>query len=402
MSAEPSYRRILSEPAFLVILLLTLVGTLGTNVLSAALPGITEGLGVSDAQVGLVLSTFKFTAMVATVATSVLADLYGRRPVVLPSLFVFGVAGAAMFTADSFLALLALCGLLGVGFAGVMPISITLIGDVYTGATGSAAQGLRTAVGGIGVVAFPALTGFLASIVWNAPFLLFAGALPAVVAAYWFVPETTHSAGQNAEDGIGVRDTLRRYAMAIRAEVGQRDMGVLIGGGFLRDFVRLGVYAFVPLFAVRTLDASLFQAGAILSLRGVAAILVSPTLGLFVATFSRKRVLVGSFLLSGAGVALLPFAPDVIWLGAAFTVYAVGDAFSSPIVKDTVTDTASETHRAGIVGALNVLKNGGQAVAPAFFGVVLALTTFDAVFLLAALCAAGYAAVVVALIDPDI
>ena len=396
MSAQSSYARILSDPAFLVVLLLALVGTLGTNVLSAALPGIATNLNVSDARVGLVLSTFKFAAMVATVATSVLADLYGRRPVVLPSLIVFGIAGVAMFGVDSFPMLLGLCVLLGVGFAGVMPLSIALIGDVYSGEAGSTAQGIRTAVGGLGVIAFPALTGFLAGSAWNLPFLLFATALPVVLVAYRFVPEVA----DETERGAGIGSTLGRYAAAIRSAVTRTDMALLLGGGVLRDFVRLGVYTFVPLFAVRVLDASLFQAGAVLSLRGVAAVLVSPTLGLFVAAFSRKRVLVASFGVAAAGVALLPLAPTVLWLGAAFAVYSVGDAFCSPIVKDAVTDTAAGTHRAGVVGALNVLKNGGQAAAPAFFGGVLALSAFDAVFLLAAFLAAVYGVAAFALVDP--
>lgn len=37
---------------------ITIVRTMGTNVLSPALPGIASGLSVSDARVGFVITTF--------------------------------------------------------------------------------------------------------------------------------------------------------------------------------------------------------------------------------------------------------------------------------------------------------------------------------------------------------
>lgn len=398
MSEEPSYGRITSDPAFLAILAISVTGTLGTNVLAPALPGITSGLGVSDAQVGLVLTTFKLAAMVMIPVTSVLADLHGRRVVVLPSLVAFGSAGVAMTAADSFLGLLVLCVLLGAGFAGFMPLSIALVGDLYTGAAGSAAQGLRTAVNGVGGVVFPAVTGFLAGLAWNRPFLLFLLVFPVVAVAYRAVPDRA----SKPDRSTGIGRTLRSYAVAVRAELIQPDMAVLLGGGFLRDFVRLGVVAFVPLFAVRTLDASLFAAGAVLSLRGFASIVVSPTLGVLVATLSRKTVLVTSFGIAALGIVAIPFAPSVAWLGVAFAGYSIGDALASPIVKDTVTDTASSTHRAGVVGGLTVLKNGGQAIGPAAFGAVVAVSSLEVPFLFAAAVAAGYGAVVLATLDPSI
>ncbi len=398
MSGRPSYSKILSDPAFLAIALISFIGTMGTNVLSPALPGIAEGLAVSDARVGLVLTTFKLSAMLMIPITSVLADLYGRRPVVIPSLVVFGAGGFAMGTIDSFAALLVLCGVLGVGFAGFMPLSIALIGDLYTGATGSASQGIRVGINGVGSVVFPALTGLLAGIAWTRPFVLFLAVFPIVIVAHLYIPENA----REPETGRGIRRTLRSYWTAIRSEITQVDMGVLIGGGFLRDFVRLGVLTFVPLFAVRTLDASLFYAGAVLSIRGVVSIVVSPTVGVFVGWFSRKRVLVASFGIAAIGVAAIPFMPSVAWLGVAFGVYSVGDSCSSPVVKDSVTDTASETHRAGIVGALTVLKSGGQALAPVTFGAILALSTFDAVFLLAAAVAAAYGVIVAVTIRPGL
>jgi MFS family permease len=392
-------RALLTDRPFLAVVALTLAGTLGTSVLSAALPTVSVGLAVPESRVGLLLTAFKASATVAALATGALADLRGRRLVVLPSLVGFGFAGVAMAGADSFGALLGLALLLGVGFAGVMPLSITLLGDAYAGPTGSTAQGLRTAVGGIGVFAFPALAGLLAGVGWRYPFLLYAGALPAAAVAYAFVPRHTTRARGASES---VAATLRRYAGAMRAELARPSMRVLVGGGFLRDFVRLGVYTFTPLYAVGTLGATPFQAGLVLSIKGVVSVFASPALGALVAAASRKRVFVAAFVLSGVGAGLLALAPTVWWLGAAFAVYALGDAVASPVVKDGVSDTAVDARRAGTVGALNVLKNGGQAVAPAAFGAVLALSTYGTVFALAGVLAVGYGVLALVALAPDV
>ena len=398
MAARDTYATITRDPAFLAVLAISVTGTLGTNVLAAALPGITAGLEVADAQVGLVLSVYKLAAMVLIPVTTVGADLYGRRPVIMPSLVLFGAAGVAMGAVESFVELLALSVVLGAGFAGFMPISIALVGDLYTGPTGSAAQGIRTAVNGAGGVAFPAATGFLAGLAWNRPFVLFALVVPAGVLAFRFIPERAERSRRSA----GLGRTLRSYAVAVRVELTQSDMAVLLGGGFLRDLLRLGVVAFVPLFAVRSLDASLLAAGAVLSLRGIASIVVSPTLGVLVATFSRKRVLVVSFAIAAVGIVAVPLAPTVLWLGVAFGTYSIGDALASPIVKDTVSDTASETHRAGVVGGLTVVKNAGQAIGPALFGAVIALSSIGVVFRSAAALAAIYGVVLYVVLDPSI
>ena len=388
-----SYAAIASDPRFLAILLMGAVGAFGSNVLSPALPAIAAGLDVSDARVGLLLTVFKFSAVGMIALTGFVADLHGRRPLLLFSLAIYGVAGAGMALATTFRQLLVLAVGLGIGFGGVMPLSISLIGDFYGGAAGSAAQGMRAGALGLVTVVVPAVTGFLADLGWNVPFLLFGAAFPAAVVVYIFVPEA---------EGGSRSEPVRRYLAAVRAEVTDRTMAILISGGFVRDFVRYAVLTFLPLFAVRSLGASFFVAGTILSIRGVVHVLVSPLTGGVVALFSRKTAMIGAFGLSTAGVLLIPFASAPVRLGGAMFVYSVGDAFASPVVKDSVTDAASDDRQTGIVSALTLVKNSAQGISPAFFGLVLALSGFGPVFGLAGVVGLGYATAVAAFVGADL
>lgn len=375
-SEDVSYASLLSDPRLVTVTLLSLVGTLGVNVASPALPSMSAGLGVSDARIGLVITAYTLPAMFMVPVAGALADLYGRRTIVVPALVLFGLAGSAIAAVDTFEAVLVLRGLQGLAFAGIMPLSVTILGDLYSGPTGSAAQGLRVGMNGLGSTVAPVVAGALSAIAWNHPFLLYAAALPVAAVAFVVLPET--ASGGAGSDGL--RAQLGRYVDSLLREVRRPRLSALLAGGGVRDFVRYGLITFVPLFAVRSLGASFAVAGALLSLRGVAYILVSPGSGVLVGASSRRWVLVGGFGLAAASAAAMPLAPDVLWLGAFFLLYSVGDSVFSPVIKDAVTDASAPDSRAGVVGGMNVLKYAGQTAGPVFFGLVLAASGFGAVF----------------------
>lgn len=390
-----SYASLLGDPRLLSVVLLSVVGTLGNNVAAPALPAMGAALGVSDARLGLVITAYTLPAMFAVPAAGVLADLYGRRTVVIPSLIVFGLTGSAVVLVGTFEAVLLLRALQGVAFAGIMPLSVTILGDLYDGVEGSAAQGVRVSVNGMSSIVVPAAAGALSALAWNYPYVIFAAVLPAAVVAYVALPET---AG-DVDGDSGLLTELGEYGRSLRQAVRRRRTATLLAGGGVRDFTRYAIITFVPLFAVRTLDASFAVAGALLSLRGVAPIIVAPLAGPLVGVVSRRWALVGSLLLGAASTALLPFAPGVLWLGAVVLFYSVGDAVFSPVIKDAVTDAAPTASRAGLISGMNVLKYAAQTSSPVFFGLVLAVAGFEWLFLLGAAVLVAYAAIVAALVD---
>ena len=397
-TGDGEYRELLGDPRLLTILSMSVAGTMGVNVASPALPAMGEGLAVSDARIGLVMTAYTLPAMVVVPFTGTLADLYGRRRVVLPCLLGFALAGGAIAFADSFAAVLVLRGIQGAAVSGFMPLSVTLLGDLSAGSKGATAQGLRVGSNGISSAAVPVAAGALSGLAWQVPFLLYAGVLVVFAVAYVLLPETTGGidAGDEGPDG----GTVLRYLGTLRTELDDTNLRVLVSGGFARDFVRYAVLTFVPLFAVRGLGASFAAAGAVLSVRGAAYILVSPFAGRIAARFSRKGAIAGSLALSGASVALMPAAPSIVALGALVGTFHVGDSVFSPVIKDAVTDAVAADARAGVVNGMQVLKYAGQTASPAGLGVVLAVAGFDALFLLTATVTAAYVVAVLLVLEP--
>lgn len=391
-----SYGELFTDPRLLTITLVSFAATFGSYAASPALPSIVSGVGVSEADVGLVMAAYTLPMIFLLPVTGVLTDMYGRRTVLLPSVVVFGVAGVGVAFVESFAAILLLRILQGVGGAAIIPVAITLIGDLYSGEEGSAAQGIRLSANGLSSIALPALAGFLAGIAWQFPFLLYAIAIPAAVCTYLFVPETLEDTGTTS-----MVTEVREYASAIRAEVTGPDMAILLAGGFFQGFSYYAILTFVPLFAVDSLGATVFLAGAVLSARGVARIVLSPATGWILTYVSRKTALFGSLVVTVIGTGLIGLSPSVIALAGLIGLFGIGDALFTPVHRDAITDLASEQRRGGVVSGMLILRQLGTTISPPFFGLVLVVASFSTIFFLAALIYLLYGVTILLFFDGE-
>lgn len=384
-TAMGDHPRLVADPRFHAVMLLAGVSTLSVAVVSPTLPAMATALGVSDARIGLVMTAITLPPMLLAPVVGIASDLSGRRTVVLPAIALFGLAGLAIGLVDDFLVILGLRVLQGVAMAGLAPVAVTLLGDLYQGPTATTAQGFRTSIAGIGLSAVPLLAGWLAGIAWQVPFVLYAAAFPVGLAIYWYVPETA----ERLEETARIRDALVGYARSVRAELATPRLLVLLWGGFVRFFVLFAFLTFVPLFAVRALDASTFEAGLVVAVAGV-RVIVSPTAGRWVDRLGRRSTLLFALTCLLVAFGLLPLSPNVLALGALAAVFGTGDALLSPVVNDAVTASVRAENRNGVVSALRVLKEAGKTVAPVALGAVLALAGLPVLFFTVAAVIAAY------------
>lgn len=388
-SSTISYRRLFTDPRALTLTYVSFIGTFGVYVVSPVLPGIVEATGVTTAQVGLVMTAGALPAIFLLPFSAVIADLYGRRILMIPSLIIFCTAGVAIAFVDSFTSILVLRLLQGVGGASIMAIVVTMIGDLYQGAAGAAVQGLRNSANGLSSLVVPIAAAFLAGLAWNYPFFLFILGIPAIISMYYFVPETA-----NPKESVRLIPEIRAYAVTIRGQLGEFAVMNMLIGGFIQGFSYLAIITFVPLFGVDVLLVSAFLAGAVLSVRGVTRILISPMTGRMVEYFSSKDVLVVSLVITAVGTGMIGFSVNYLWLIFFLVLFGVGDAIFTPIHRATVTEMTVEDSRAGIVSAMLVYRYVGVTISPVFFGLVLMYFGYTWLFFIAGGCYLGYALVV--------
>jgi len=75
---------------------------MGVNFILPVLPAMKGPLGISDASVGLVLTVYTAPAIVLAPLLGIVADLYGRRMLLVCGLMIFGLAGTSIAFAPSF------------------------------------------------------------------------------------------------------------------------------------------------------------------------------------------------------------------------------------------------------------------------------------------------------------
>lgn len=160
---------------------------MSSNVLSPILDTLTGQFGVSSARVGLLISVFTAPAIFIIPVAGVLADHYGRKPMLLAGLLLLGIGGTAIALSRNFTVALALRFLQGIGFAGMTAIIIMSIGDMYTGTREAAAPGFRFTKSCVTQAIFPVISGVSILFAWQYPFLFYALSFPVAMVVYiWY------------------------------------------------------------------------------------------------------------------------------------------------------------------------------------------------------------------------
>ena len=92
-----------------------------------------------------------------------LSDVLGRKRVILGAITIFSV-GSALASWSHTMTQLILCrGVQGLGAGGIMPVVLTILGDIFTLKERATVQGLFSAIWGTASLAGPALGAFLVS-----------------------------------------------------------------------------------------------------------------------------------------------------------------------------------------------------------------------------------------------
>ncbi len=136
------------------------LAAMDSTIVSTALPTIVSHLG-GFSSFSWVFSLYLLTQTVTVPIYGRLADVYGRRPVLLLGIGLFLVGSALSGTSTTMTQLIVYRGLQGVGAGAVMPITSTIIGDIYTLEQRARMQGVFSSVWGIAAILGPTLGGFL-------------------------------------------------------------------------------------------------------------------------------------------------------------------------------------------------------------------------------------------------
>ena len=356
----------------IIIFGVTLIAVMGIASITPAFPGIIKYFGISTQQVGWLIAAFTLPGIFLTPVSGILADRFGRKLVLVPSLFIFGIAGFMCSFMRDFHSLLLFLFIEGIGAAGLSSINITLIGDLYTGEKRTTLMGYNASILSIGTAAYPALGGFIATFGWQYIFYLPLLALPLGL----FVIFGLNNPEPKDHQGIG------EYFRRIWKNINQRSVWGLFLVNMLVFVLLYGSYlTYFPILLSERLMASSVQIGLMMSIMSLVTAATSSQLGRINKRFQSRTI-----LLMGTGFYFLSMLSLLIsqsWIQVVVSVvvFGLGHGLLVPSIQNLLVGFASIKERAAFMSVNSMVLRIGQTIGPLFIGVFYAIGSLQASFI---------------------
>lgn len=366
---------VLRDRDFHAMLLANLMAPLGVTLLSPILNALTGPFAVSSARVGLLISAYTAPPIFLIPVAGVLADRYGRKPLLLSGILLFGAAGTAIAFTTDFRMAIALRFVQGIGFAGLTPIIITSLGDIYDGSAEATAQGLRFTSSGLYQSIFPPIAGLLVVVSWRYPFFIYAMALPVAVIVYLWFEEPLHQepprqAVQSTDGGTTdsrIRDLTRivRKPRVVSLVIG-RTLPMISWTGFL---------TYNSVIVVNLMNGSEGQAGVLVTVNSIMLALGGSQAGRITAAFdSRIWPLTAANVGLGGGLAMVALAPSVAVAAVGAAMLGIGFGISLSLYRSIVTGLAPAALRGSLVSVAESLGRVGSTITPIGMSALIGVT----------------------------
>jgi len=340
------------------------MAVLGVSSITPILPRVAELFHRTPQNVALLIVAFTLPGVLFTPLMGVMGDRVGRKKVLVPSLVLFAVAGAACGLARDFETLLALRFLQGAGSAALGAINVTLLGDLYKGTERAAAMGYNASVLSVGTGIYPAVGGALAVLGWYYPFFLPVLALPVALAVVLVLnnpePKVTGSLAEY------IRVTLKAiwHPQVLVLFATSVVTFVLIYGSFL---------AYFPFLLEESFNASPVFIGFVMSATSVATAFASFWVGGLAHRFGSRALVKTGFALYVLSLVLLPLAHNLWALSVPVLLFGIANGLNVPSILTVLNNYAPSEFRAAFMSMNGMVLRLGQTLGPLLIGVAVEL-----------------------------
>lgn len=344
---------------------------MGVSSIAPAFPSIARSLDVSSGQIGLLITFFTLPGIVFTPIFGVLADRYNRKVILVPSLFLFGIAGTACAFATSFDQLLLFRVFQGVGSAALGVLNLTLIGDLYSGNKRATVMGYNGSVLSIGTAMYPAIGGALAILGWYYPFFLSLIAIPVGLFVLIFLKQ------EKSENGLGINLYLSEIKSALMSKM---VLGLFLGMFFTFIILYGGYITFFTILLDEKFEKSSLAIGIILSGSSLLTAITSAQLGKLTQRFSEKTLISTAAILYAAVFFMIPLVDNIWWFIIPISIFGVAQGMNIPSILNLLTGYAPKEFRAAFLSVNWMVMRIGQALGPYLLGLVYLYYSLDATF----------------------
>lgn len=392
-----------------------LISAIEGTIMATAMPTILGALGGFDS------FSWAFTVYFLTQAVTIpiygrIADIFGRKPVLLAAIGLFLIGSIACGFAWSMASLVAFRVVQGVGAGGLVTLAQTIIGDIFPPAERARIQGYISSIWATGAIFGPLLGGFLVShVAW--PWVFWVN-LPVGLIAAIMIVATLHEEVQHRQHridylgsilmtggtlllmfalvqaaslaiptifGLVVAALALLFLFALQERRAPEPMlpldllgNRIVAGGNVASLavgaVMMGSTAFLSLYVQGVMGRSALLAGVALGGPSLAWPLGSSIGGrLMLRTSYRATAIAGALPMILGGVMMIALDPTSgpIWAASGAMLVGIGMGFTVPTYVVAIQSTVGWGQR-GIATSTTVFTRiVGQAIGAALFGGIL-------------------------------
>ena len=356
-----------------IIFCITLTTAIGIFSLSPAFPRIVKELQVSSQDIGLLITVFTFPGILLMPVMGILADLFGRKKVLVPSLMLFAVAGGACLVTRDFKILLVLRFFQGIGVAPLSSLNVTVIGDLYSGKKRAAAMGYNQSAFSIGAAGFAAVGGALAMMGWYYPFVLPLMAIPVGLLVMFSLKSLTPEL-KNAK-------RFKEYIRGVTKSIKKGQIIAIYSVTIVIFIIVAGSYAtYFPLLMGITFNAPPFIIGIVMSSVYIASALSSSQMEKIIQRFPEKAVLRAGFFLYAVALGIIPCVPNTWLFFIPALLLGTAQGISLPTIQTLLGGLSSTENRAIIMSFYGTALRLGQTLGPPLLGIVFTISGINGAF----------------------
>lgn len=366
----PGELRVLVASAFVI--------AVGFGLVSPVLPAYARSFDVGVAAASFVVSIFALFRLVFAPAGGALVQRLGERSVYLTGLLVVAASSLATAFAQSYVQLLVLRGLGGIGSTmftvSAMALLVRLAPPSIRGRVSSAYASSFLVGGMLG----PVLGGALAGFGLRLPFIAYAVAL--LVAASVVALRLTGAQLRPAADAPTAPPMRLGEALALPS------YRACLASAFANGWCNFGVrVAVLPQFAVAVHDET-WVAGVALALAALGTAATLQVAGRVADGIGRRPLVLVGLLVTAVGLGLLGLSHDLVVLLALSAVSGVGAGLVNPGQQATVADVVGTGRSGGtVLSTFQMCQDGGAILGPVLVGVVADQAGYAWAFALTAL-----------------
>lgn len=336
---------------------------IGFGLVSPVLPAYARSFDVGVAAASTVVSVFAFFRLLFAPVGGALVSRLGERPVYLTGLLLVAASSLATAFAQSYVQLLVLRGLGGIGSTmftiSAMALLVRLAPPSIRGRVSSAYASSFLLGGMLG----PVIGGALAGFGLRVPFVVYAVAL--LVAAA-FVGLRLSGAQLRVEP-----DAAFVAPMRVREALGDPAYRAALVSAFANGWCNFGVrVAVLPQFAVAVHDAT-WVAGVALALAAAGTAAALQVAGRVADRLGRKPLMLTGLVVTAVGLGLVGLSGDLLVLFGLSALSGLGAGLLNPAQQATVADVIGTGRRGGpVLGVFQMAQDAGAILGPILVGLL--------------------------------